>query len=215
MRYIISAFLFIATGFGFAADNGIPEEDNGSLLREMAKRTFWEDRSISPDGYFILSKAYAETRVIDGLRKALDSRPKNSRFNCKSSLLAVEKGVSEGGHEQDTFFFRTDPDRKVLLSILDLSSSRGGFRVEEAYNEKVNGTRATISLVVDKRNPRNIGWGVGWDLAGGSAALYVENDGKSTISKDWVMRLAESIQCIKIKNDMILKGPTRNFSNET
>lgn len=189
-RHVLYALLSIAPHFCFA-----DEEDD--QLRELAKRTFWEDRSVSPDGYFILSKAYAHTRVIEGLRKALDSRPKNSRFDCRSSLLVVEKGVSESGVAQDTFFFRTGPDRRVMLSIFDRSSERS-YRSEEAYNAKVNGQRATIALVVDRANPKNTRWGVGWDPAAGSVSLSVENDGKAAIGKDWVMRMAESVQCVKL-----------------
>ncbi|KAB2968094.1 hypothetical protein [Zoogloea sp.] len=168
-------------------------------VREMAKRRFWEDRTVSQYGYFVITKGYAETRVIEGLRKALESTPKNRRFDCASNLIGVDRGFSEE-HDQDSFFFRTSADRRVMLSVFDLASAGDVYRTEEAYNVKVNGERATLAMVVDRENKNNSRWGVGWYSSGLSFSLTVENDGRSIIEKDWVIKLAESIQCKKIKN---------------
>ncbi|WP_398314313.1 DUF535 family protein [Zoogloea sp.] len=37
-----------------------------------------------------------------------------------------------------------------------------------------------------------------WDLAEGSVTLYVDNDRKAPVGKDGGMRMAESVQCVKL-----------------
>lgn len=190
-RNLILCTLCTLSSFSVSAESDNP-------FREIAKRTFWEDRTVSPNGYFIITKGYAETRVIEGLRKALDSRSKKLGLDCTSSLIDVEKGFAED--HQDSFFFRTTPDKRVMLSVFDLASAGDVYRTEEAYNAKVNGERATLAMVVDRGNKKNIRWGVGWYSSGLSFSLYVENDGQSTIEKDWVIKLADSIRCRKNKS---------------
>jgi hypothetical protein len=159
---------------------------------------FMQDTVLSPKGYFIVTAGRAQTDVISGIRRATSSLPKSKNFSCESDSAKLEKNVYEG-NERDLFFYSLPGGQKAMLTMIDVQGDYSrAYRPKELNIIRVGGVPGIISLVVAKEGGEKSRWGVGWDVLGAAADLYVEDKSPPILSKDQVLKVAESIRCRRL-----------------
>ena len=159
---------------------------------------FMQDRELSPKGYFIISKSRVETDVISGVRAGVEKLPKNKIFACDVAHSKIDKSVFEG-NDRDSFFFSVSGDLQALLTMIDVQGDYSkAYRPKELDIVKLGNSPATISLTVAREGGEKSRWGVGWRLLGAAAILYIEDGSPPSMSKDQVLKVAQSVKCRRL-----------------
>ena len=159
---------------------------------------FMQDRELSPKGYFIISKSRVETDVISGVRAGVEKLPKNKIFACDVARSKIDKSVFEG-NDRDSFFFSVSGNLQALLTMIDVQGDYSkAYRPKELDIVKLGNSPATISLTVAREGGEKSRWGVGWRLLGAAAILYIEDGSPPSMSKDQVLKVAQSVKCRRL-----------------